>query len=234
MEFDSAERMAAAIADDVEAWRTDVGRIVLRDKKAGDKKPEDAKRVDVHVGLAFPDDFLAKTAAGKKTTVTLYADAAVTAVLVTPARLGDFLLAKTIYGTLLAGSQALVLIVIIRALTPDNWSVLLATVLLGSIMFTGIAMVTGSAGKDFIGTLFYSMLFLLPLMVPAFGVLFPGTAAAWVQAMPSYPILRTLHEVTTFGAGWNEVGGYLGVMAVWVVAIYAAGLLVLRRKVASL
>lgn len=158
----------------------------------------------------------------------------VTAVLVTPARVSDFLTAKTIYGTLLTGGQAVLLLVVLQAFTLGNLGILLTTVLLGAIMFTGIGMITGAAGKDFFSTLFYNMLFILPLMIPTFSVLFPGTAAGWVQAMPSYPIIDTLNDVLTYGAGWPDVVGSLGAALAWVTGIFVVGLMVLRRKVRSL
>ncbi|MCL3859615.1 ABC transporter permease [Actinotalea sp. K2] len=158
----------------------------------------------------------------------------VTAVLVTPARVSDFLTAKTIYGTLLTGGQAVLLLLVLQAFTLGNLGILLATVLLGAVMFTGIGMIAGSAGKDFFSTLFLTMAFVLPLMIPTFSVLFPGTAAGWVQAMPSYPIIDTLNEVLTYGAGWSDVVGSLGAALAWVTVIFVIGLLVLRRKVRSL
>lgn len=158
----------------------------------------------------------------------------VTAVLVTPARVGDFLAAKTIYGTLLTGGQAVILLAAVGALTPGTWGPLLVTVLLGALMFTGIAMIAGSAGKDFMGTLFLTMLFVLPLLVPTFSVLFPGTAAEWVRAMPSYPIIDALNQVTTYDAGWRDISAGLASAFAWVVVIYLAGVLVLKRKVESL
>ncbi len=158
----------------------------------------------------------------------------VTAVLVTPARVGDFLAAKTIYGTLLTGGQALLLLAAIGALTPATWGPLLATVLLGALMFTGIGMISGAAGKDFIGTLFLTMLFVLPLLVPTFSVLFPGTAAGWVRAMPSYPIIDALNQVTAYGAGWSDIGAGLAGALAWVVVIYVIGVVVLKRKAETL
>jgi len=158
----------------------------------------------------------------------------VTAVLVTPARVSDFLTAKTIYGTILTGGQGVLLLAVLQAFTLANVGILLATVLLGAVLFTGIGMITGAAGKDFFSTLFYNMLFVLPLMIPAFSVLFPGTAAAWVQAMPSYPIIDTLNEAISYGAGWSDVAGSLVVALAWAVAVYVVGLLVLRRKVRTL
>lgn len=162
------------------------------------------------------------------------ANRTVTAVLVTPARISDFLTAKTVYGALLTGGQALILLVALQALTWANAGPLLVTAALGALLFTGIGMITGSGGKDFFSTLFQTMLLVVPLMVPAFSVLFPGTAAPWVQVLPTYPIIDTLAAVTIDGAGWSDVAGSLGLAAAWVAVVYGAGLLVLRRKVRSL
>lgn len=263
--LDTADHLAAAVAGDLDVYRTSTGDIVVVGAGAEPQAPKGAEKLDLTIGIAFPDRFVESTAAGGQPTVTVYTDAAVapeiksamtsfvreiaysitgdqlpvsqpaqgTAIL-GPDRVGDFLAAKTIYGTILTGAQALILLLALRTLTTGNWSTLLATVLLGAVMFTGIAMITGSAGKDFIGTLFYNMLFILPLMIPAFSVLFPGTAAGWVKAMPSYPIIDTLNKVTTYGAGWSEVAGSLGVALAWVVVFSVCGLLVLRRKVRTL
>lgn len=162
------------------------------------------------------------------------ANRTVTAVLVTPARVSDFLTAKTIYGGLLTGGQALIILVALQALTWGNAGLLLVTAALGALLFTGIGMITGSGGKDFFSTLFQTMLLVVPLMVPAFSVLFPGTAAPWVQVLPTYPIIDTLAAVAIDGAGWSDVAGNLGMAAAWVAVVYGAGLLVLRRKVRSL
>lgn len=157
-----------------------------------------------------------------------------TAVLVTPARISDFLTAKTIFGTGLALVQGLIVLVFVQAFTAENWPVLLAAVVLGALMFTGIAMVVGAAGKDFIGQLFYSMAFVLPLIVPAFAVLFPGSTAPWVRVLPSYPVINMLVEGAIYNTGFSAVWGQFAYGLAWVVALYGAGLLALKRKVESL
>ncbi len=158
----------------------------------------------------------------------------VTAVMVTPAKLGDFLAAKTLYGAILALGQAIILLLAVRAFTPENWALLLGTVLVGAFMFTGIAMVVGSAGKDFMGTLFYAMAMTVPLIIPAVSVLFPGSSAAWVKVLPTYGIIKVLVEVTAYGGTWGDALPYLGVALLWVVALYGVGLLTLKRKVEAL
>ena len=158
----------------------------------------------------------------------------VTALLVTPVRVGHFLLAKTIFGTALAMSQAVIILLLVGAFNADNWSLLLVTVLLGSVLFTAVAMFVGAAGKDFIGQLMFSMLFIIPLMIPSFAVLFPGSVAAWVSFLPSYPIVRLLYDTTVYNLLWADSLYHLAYAVIWVVVIYGAGLTVLKRKVAAL
>jgi ABC-2 type transport system permease protein len=155
------------------------------------------------------------------------------AVLATPATIGDLLAAKGVTGTLLAFSQAMLVLLLIGALGYDPL-LLAAGVLVGSIMVAGVGMIAGSYGRDFMTTLFLSILFLLPLMIPAFGALFPGVAAVWVQVLPTYGVVQTLLGVTAYGLGWAEVAGYLAMSAAWCVAIFGAGWVILKRRVEAL
>jgi ABC-2 type transport system permease protein len=158
----------------------------------------------------------------------------VTAVLVTPARIGDFLMAKTIFGTLMSLGQGLLVLLLVGGLTAENWSLVLVALLMGSIMFTGVALYVGASGKDFMGQLFYTMLVTIPLLIPAFSVMFPGTAAVWVQAIPTYPIIDTLVGAFAYGRTWSDAAASLAYAAVWLVILYGAGLFALKRKVESL
>lgn len=158
----------------------------------------------------------------------------VTALMVTPMRVWHFLLAKTIFGTALAMSQAAIILFFVRAFTAENWPLLLLIVLLGSLLFTAVAMLVGAAGKDFIGQLMFSMLFIIPLMIPAFAVLFPGSAATWVRALPSYPIVRLLYDVTIHGSLWADSINSIVYAVLWGFVLFGVGLFVLKRKVASL
>jgi ABC-2 type transport system permease protein len=315
VEFEAADQMAAVIEGSLEAYRTDDGVLILRDKAAGEDKPEDAHRVRVDVGIGFPETFITDVATGRQgVTVTVYEDAAVpeeiqgamrsfvremayqfagveppvtfadeegmvlgedragnqvtmrekmrpmlafmillmetfsmaslisvevlqrtvTAVLVSPAKVTDFLAAKSIFGTALGLTQGMIVLALVGALTATNWPLLLVTVLIGAVMFTGVAMVVGSAGKDFMGQLFYAMMLTVPLIIPAFSVLFPGSAAVWVQAIPTYPVLDALVGVTIYGQGWAEVWRSLLLATGWLVVLFGIGLFTLKRKVESL
>lgn len=314
IEFDNEDQLKQAIRGEIEVYRTDRGVYMFHDPESDQDKPEEAKKINLSIGMSLPPAFLGDAMLGENQRVTLYADTdvpeelsnamqgmireiafhlaghdlpvevpdegiiilgtdrlgeqitmrdrmrpmvaffimmmetfamaslisnevlqrTVTALLVTPVRVGHFLLAKTIFGTLLAMGQASIILLFVGAFTMDNWSLLLVTVLLGSILFTAVAMFIGAAGKDFIGQLMFSMLFIIPLMIPSFAVLFPGSVAAWVSFLPSYPIVRLLYDATVYGLLWSDSLYHLAYAVIWVVVIYIAGLVVLKRKVAAL
>ncbi len=157
----------------------------------------------------------------------------VVAVITTPARIFDFLTAKIVFGTLLAFSQVVLLLVAIRSLSGEPLLVL-TTMLLGSLMVTAFALIAGSFGRDFITVLFWSMLFMIPMMIPAFGLLFPGSASVWIKAIPTYGLVEILTGTTSYGDGWAEAVPNLALLGGWTVIAYVAGLGILRKKVRSL
>ncbi len=160
-------------------------------------------------------------------------DRTVTAVLVTPATVGDVLAAKGIAGALSGLAQAVIVLLAINSLSPQPL-LILTLMLLGSVMISGTAMLAGSSGKDFMSTLFWGMAYMVPLLIPAFAALFPGTASAWVRALPSFPLVQGLVDVTTYGAGWSETLPELSALLAWCVGLFGLGFVVLRRKVESL
>lgn len=160
-------------------------------------------------------------------------DRTVSAVLVTPATTGDVLAAKGITGAISGLAQAVIVLVAIDALGTEP-VLILTFMLLGAVMVSGTAMIAGSSGKDFIGTLFYGTAFMIPLMIPAFGALFPGTSSLWIRLLPSYPLIDGLVEITTYGGGWAETVPQLGALLGWCIVLFGLGWLILRRKVHSL
>lgn len=157
----------------------------------------------------------------------------VTAVLVTPARPRDFIAAKGILGTLLALSEVLLLMALIRGFVGDV-PVLLVALILGAVLVTGIGLLAGASGRDFIGVMFLSLALMIPLMIPAFGALFPGTAATWIRVLPTYGLVQAIVGVTTRAESWADLGPALLGLGVWCVALLALGTAVLRRRVQTL
>jgi ABC-2 type transport system permease protein len=157
-----------------------------------------------------------------------------TAMLVTPARMGDVLTAKGITGTFLAFSQGVLILIITRAFVDSNALALLLATLIGAIMAAGLGMLTGAAGKDFMGTLFYGILYLVPLFIPAFAVMFPGSTSPIVQIIPTWGVITAMEGAASYDMGLGELAVPLAAAAAWCVAIFALGWIVLRRRVQSL
>ena len=312
--FDTAADLRSVVAGEADAWQANAAVVVIPNDSDA-KEPDGANKTNVDVGLAFPSDFLAATAAGNKTTVEIFVDAqvpeelkssmssfvkelaftvagsplpvdtanpqevytvlgqdragnqvtpresfrpllvflvlvmemfgmssliarevqtkTVTALLVTPATTGDVLAAKGIAGAVLGLGQAVILLAAIDVM--GNEPLLIVTLmLLGAVMVSGTAMVAGSLGRDFLANLFYGVMFMVPLMIPAFTVLFPGTASGWIRVLPSYPLVQGLVKVATYGEGWAEALPDVGALAAWCVALFVLGWFVLKRKVETL
>ena len=157
----------------------------------------------------------------------------VTAVLVTPARPRDFLVAKAVLGTLLALGEVLLLMALIRGFVGDV-PVLLVALLLGAVLVTGIGLLAGASGRDFIGVMFLSIALMIPLLIPAFGALFPGTAATWIRVLPTFGLAEAIVGVTTRAESWVDLGPELLGLGAWCVVLLALGTVVLRRKVETL
>jgi ABC-2 type transport system permease protein len=157
----------------------------------------------------------------------------VTAVLVTPARTADFLAAKTILGTALAFTEVVLMMVAIRAFSSEPL-VLLAALLLGAFLVTGLALLAGSTGRDFIEILLVSVALVVPMMIPAGAAMFPGSAAPWIKVLPSYGMTQAIVRASAYGAGWAETAPFLLTTLAWCVGVFAVGVYMLKRKVETL
>jgi hypothetical protein len=158
----------------------------------------------------------------------------VVAVSATPARTGDVLIAKIIFGAMLAFVQAFILLLATGTFAAGNPLILLLAGITGALMFAGIAMAVGSMGKDFMGTLAWTMTIIMPFAIPAITALFPGSAPLWVRFVPSWGIIQILNITVNYGAGWAEAGPHFAVALAWVAALLGLGLWTLSRKVARL
>lgn len=154
------------------------------------------------------------------------------AVVVTPARVGDLLAAKTVVGVLLAFTQGALLLAVTGTLQIDP-PLLLVTMLLGALLVTGVGLLAGAVGGDFTTTVFVSFALMFPLMIPAFGSLFPGTAATWVQVLPSAGLVDVVSGAALRGEGWGSAGPDLLAVAGWCAVLLGAGWFVLQRRLVA-
>jgi len=157
----------------------------------------------------------------------------ITAVLATSTRISHVLGAKLLIGTFIAFSEGAVVMLLIRGFGVSP-GIVLTSLLFGALLVSGIAMIAGSAGKSLVGTMLISILFLIPLAVPAFALLFPGSPGWWMELIPSYGLVKAISVATIDGEGWAGAIRYLGVLLGWSAAIVFTGALVLKRRVEAL
>ncbi len=151
------------------------------------------------------------------------------AVVTTPARVGDLLAAKAVLGTGLAFGQVVVIAAVTGTIQRSP-AIVLTTLLFGALLVTGVGLLAGATGGDFVAIVFWSVLFFVPLAIPAFTVLFPGTPSLWVRALPSYGLVESLVRAVAFDERWRDVGPYLALLAGWCGLVLTAGTAVLRRR----
>jgi len=217
------------LGDDLPITEPDKQTVVLGEDRIGNQVPvrEKMRPMLVFFILMVEAFALASLISGEIQAKTI------TAVLVTPARIGDILAAKTVLGTLVAFVQAVVLLLAVNAMGA-HVLLMLSVVLMASLMVTGIGMITGSAGKDFMATILFGMIFMIFLAIPGFAALFPGMASTWVKILPSYGIVEIMVRATVYGKGWSGSAPYLVLIAAWDTIIIGSGWLVLKKRVEAL
>ena len=156
-----------------------------------------------------------------------------TALLVTPARTGDFLLAKCVTGTILAVSQAFLFLLATGGFLFD-WLIVSVLILLGAGMASAVGMLSGTSGRDFMGTLFFGTLFIIPLMIPALSIMFPGTPSIIIRLLPSYGLTEAMYGVLGEGRGLRFAAPHIMTTILWDVLLLGSAFFILRRRVESL
>jgi len=203
----------------------DVQQMILGEDRIGDQVPIRAKMMPM---LAILILIIEAVALAGLVAVEIE-QRTVTAILVTPATSGDFLLAKSVTGAILALSQG-VLFLLATGSFGGNWLLVLLLMLLGAVMMSAVGMIAGAAGNDFMTTLFCSLLLSVPLMIPAFSLLIPGSAATWVKFLPSFNLLQGMVDVVGYGHGWRACAPHLGLTLIWDLFLFSTALFILRRK----
>lgn len=151
------------------------------------------------------------------------------ALLVTPVNVPGLLTSKAVVGILLAFIQAIILMILTGSLRSEPL-LLALTLLLGALVVTGLAFLIASASRGMMSVMAWSMLVIIVMVIPAYGVVFPGGITQWARVIPSYYMFDTIHQVVNFGASWNVVGSNLLILLVMGVVFMGAGMWVLERK----
>jgi ABC-2 type transport system permease protein len=150
------------------------------------------------------------------------------AILVTPARFGEVLVAKGTLGLVLALAMAVVTLALNGALTASPAPLLLGLVV-GAVMSVQLGLVYGTVSGDTksLYTLFKSLN--LILIGPVVFYLFPDWPQWIAKLFPTYWFLDPIFEATMRGAGLGDVGFELLVGAAICVALVPVIMLLARR-----
>ena len=151
------------------------------------------------------------------------------ALLVTPMTVRDLFAAKGITGISLAFGQAVLFMAIAGGMSGQPL-IILAALLLGAVLVTGIGFLVGSVAKDMLSAMPWLLVAFIPLVIPTVGVMFPGLITGWVKVIPSYYLVDTVHRAANFGSGWGDVWRNLLMLLGFDLVIVWIGIMALRRK----
>jgi len=151
------------------------------------------------------------------------------ALLVTPVRVGDVLLAKWLLGVVLASVMAVATLVLNRAVA-GNWVAVLLVVVVAAALSTVIGLLVGVAAKD--SAVMFAIVkgMGLFLFAPALFYIFPSWPQWIAMLFPLYWIIEPIWQVSVMGEPLSAVGLELGV-AVSITAVLGAAAMVLARRV---
>jgi ABC-2 type transport system permease protein len=151
------------------------------------------------------------------------------ALLVTPLSIKELFIGKGLFGIGLAFFQGVVFMAIVGGLNQQPIIIILA-LLLGSMMTTAVGFFIGSVAKDFMSVLAWGMIIFIILVIPAFGVMFPGAVTGWIKFIPSYYLVDMVHRAASFNAGWGDIWTNIIIMLVFSFIVFTIGILGIRRK----
>lgn len=147
-----------------------------------------------------------------------------------PLRLHQLFAGKALMGMILAFGQVLLLSIVMGAVFTAPL-LLLATLLVGSFLMVGIGFLIAALAKDNPSVMAWSILFIIPLMIPGLLTVLPGLGTAWMEIIPSFYFVDSMHRILNFGAGWADVSGNLALLFVGGAATLAIGTTALRRRI---
>ena len=151
------------------------------------------------------------------------------ALLTSPLRLHQFFTSKALMGMFLAFSQLLLLVAITGKLSTSPL-LLLATLFLGSFLIVGIGFFVAAISRDNMGVLAWGMLVIMLFSIPAVSIMLPGLATGWIELIPSFFLVDSLHRILNFDAGWADVGRNLAILLATGAGTMLFGAVVLRRR----
>jgi ABC-2 type transport system permease protein len=155
------------------------------------------------------------------------------ALLTTPMKVIDLFVGKGITGVFLAFSPAILLMIVTGSLT-QNILLIILSLLLGSIMVTGLAFFIASISKDMMSVIGWGTLLIIVLFIPAVSIIFPGPVSGWIKVIPSFFLINILYRAVNFNIGWSgNLNNIMALIGFNIVFVFI-GIISLKRKVICL
>jgi ABC-2 type transport system permease protein len=151
------------------------------------------------------------------------------ALLVTPLTMAGLFVGKGLFGTLFAFVQAALLVSVTGGLRHEPL-LILAVLLIGAALVTGVAFLIASVARDLVSVMGWGMLAILLLLLPSFTILVPGLASNWIRLIPSFYLADTIYRTVNFGASWGDAAQSLVLLLAYATALMALGVVVLKRR----
>ncbi len=144
------------------------------------------------------------------------------ALVVTPLKLGEIVMAKGVLGFVLAMAMAVVTLWLNNALTARPGA-LIVVLMVAAVLLVEVGLVYGTAARDITGvfTLIKGTAFIL--LSPTIFYIFPGWPQWIAKLIPTYWVINPVYEVTINQAGladvWVELAIGAGVIALMTVPV---------------
>ena len=151
------------------------------------------------------------------------------ALLVTPLQVHGLFVAKGLFGVALAFGQTALLMLVTGGLANAP-ALMLLTLLLGSLLVTGVGFLIASVAKDLMSVMGWGIVFMLLFALPSFTIMLPGVVSSWVQYIPSYHLVQPVYLLVNYHVGWADIATHLAVVLATAVATLLLGAAILRRR----
>ena len=151
------------------------------------------------------------------------------ALLMTRLRLRELFTGKGLFGIGLAFVQVFFISIIAGGLKHEPL-LIIVTLLLGSLLATGIGFLIASATKDFMSVVSWSILIFILFGLSSFSAIAPSLVTNWIKLIPSFYVVDTMNLVMNFNASWGDVWQNLLILLVTGFGFFWLGIVILGRK----
>ncbi len=152
------------------------------------------------------------------------------AVLAAPVSMAELLFAKSFAGISVIVVQIFVFLAAVGALN-GQFHLLLWVILAGAIFTTGVSAWLAAYSNDMMSLISKGVFAMIIMVVPLFGVIFPGMFSVWMRVIPTYIIADSLLQILNRGSNFMDSAPQVLLLSAMSAVVLIAGFSCIRRKV---